>query len=183
MDRWREELAPGAVGWLGSTAGVTDDGTLVVVARFESAEDAGRNSDRPEQGEWWASLAEHLSDVSFTDYDDVRLFKDGGSDDARFVQVMRGWTEDPERLAELARQDEESLATGAPHILGITSVSDEGGGFTEVVYFTNEDDARAWEREHPMEASADEPTMSEMVSLMKDLRYYDLRDPLLASPR
>jgi hypothetical protein len=28
LDRWVEEVAPGAVGWLGSTSGVTDDGTL-----------------------------------------------------------------------------------------------------------------------------------------------------------
>ena len=34
FERWRAELAPGADGWLGSTAGVTDDGRLVVVARF-----------------------------------------------------------------------------------------------------------------------------------------------------
>jgi hypothetical protein len=184
MDRWREELEPGAEGWLGSTGGVTDDGTVVMVARFESTEAARRNSDRPEQGEWWASLAEHLDDVSFTDYDEVRLFKDGGSDDARFVQVMRGWTEDSDRLAELARQDEETLATQAPHILGITSVrhSDGGGGFTEIVYFTNEDEARAWEQDNPMESTGD-PAMAEMISLMKDLHYYDLRDPMMASPR
>jgi hypothetical protein len=186
MDRWREELEPGADGWLGFTGGVTDDGTVVMVARFESAEAARRNSDRPEQGAWWASLAEHLEDVTFTDYEDVRLLKDGGSDDAGFVQVMRGWSEDPDRLAELGRQDEEWLETQAPHILGITSARDSGGGggFTQVVYFTNEEDARAWERDHPMESAADEdPAMGEMMSLMKDLHYYDLRDPLMASPR
>jgi len=40
FDRWLEELAPGAKGWLGSTAGVTDDGRVVVLARFESEEAA-----------------------------------------------------------------------------------------------------------------------------------------------
>ena len=34
--------------------GMCDDGTFVALARFESAEAARRNSDRPEQGEWWA---------------------------------------------------------------------------------------------------------------------------------
>jgi hypothetical protein len=29
LDRWAQEVAPGAVGWLGSTSGVTDDGTLI----------------------------------------------------------------------------------------------------------------------------------------------------------
>jgi hypothetical protein len=47
LDQWVEQVAPGAVGWLGSTSGVTDDGTLIALARFESAEAARRNSDRP----------------------------------------------------------------------------------------------------------------------------------------
>ena len=49
LDRWMQDLAPGAVGWLGSTGGVTDDGRVIAVVRFESADAAARNSDRPEQ--------------------------------------------------------------------------------------------------------------------------------------
>ena len=56
MDRWREDLAPGADGWLGGTYGMTDDGQFVGVVRFESREAAARNSLRPEQGEWWAAV-------------------------------------------------------------------------------------------------------------------------------
>ena len=50
LDKWNKELAPGADGWLGSTAGVTEDGRVVALVRFESEEAARRNSDRPEQG-------------------------------------------------------------------------------------------------------------------------------------
>ena len=53
---WLQRLAPGAEGWLGSTMGVTDDGTFVAVARFESAEAARRNSGRAQQGEWWSGV-------------------------------------------------------------------------------------------------------------------------------
>jgi hypothetical protein len=49
LDRWVQELAPKASGWLGSTAGVTEDGRFVALARFESEEAARRNSQRPEQ--------------------------------------------------------------------------------------------------------------------------------------
>ena len=49
VDRWADELAPGATGWLGSTGGVTEDGRLIAVVRFESEDAARRNSDRPEQ--------------------------------------------------------------------------------------------------------------------------------------
>ena len=53
LDKWVEQVAPGAVGWLGSTSGVTGDGTLIALARFESAEAARQNSDRPQQTAWW----------------------------------------------------------------------------------------------------------------------------------
>ena len=56
FEKWMTELAPGAIGWLGSTAGVTDDGTLVALARFESEEAARQNSDRPEQTEFTGPL-------------------------------------------------------------------------------------------------------------------------------
>ena len=46
-DEWRDELGPGAEGWLGGTYGVTDDGEFVAVVRFESREAATRNSTRP----------------------------------------------------------------------------------------------------------------------------------------
>ena len=62
LDRWATEVAPGAVGWLGSTAGVTDDGALVALARFESEEAAQQNSDRPEQSAWWEQMATLFTD-------------------------------------------------------------------------------------------------------------------------
>ena len=54
MDRWDSELKPGADGYLGSTAGITGDGTFIALARFESEQAARRNSERPEQGQWWS---------------------------------------------------------------------------------------------------------------------------------
>ena len=60
LDKWVAEIAPHATGWLGSTSGVTDDGTLVAVARFESEEAAQQNSDRDEQGAWWDEMAENF---------------------------------------------------------------------------------------------------------------------------
>ena len=51
---WEQELRPGAVGFLGTTGGVTESGDSFVFARFDSEEAAHANSSRPEQGEWWA---------------------------------------------------------------------------------------------------------------------------------
>ena len=40
LERWRTDLKPTAVGFVGSTGGIDDDGTFVVVARFTDAESA-----------------------------------------------------------------------------------------------------------------------------------------------
>ena len=89
MDRWEAELRPGAIGFLGSTGGVTDEGVGFAIARFASADAAG-NSERPEQGQWWSETEKcYEGPVSFTDSEDVEEFLSGGSNDAGFVQVMK----------------------------------------------------------------------------------------------
>jgi hypothetical protein len=180
LDRWRAELAPGAEGWLGSTAGVTDDGQFIALARFESEELARRNSDRPEQGAWWDAMSRHLSEAAFHDSARVHLYQGGGSDAAGFVQVIQGHTDDMDRLGELGRAQEQVLAEQAPHVLGMTvsEHADRPGDFTQAVYFTSEEDARRAERERSAES---DPGMREVLSLMTDLRYFDLRDPWLDS--
>ena len=57
VDKWRANVAPGATGWLGSTAGVTADGRSVAVVRFESEDSARQNEKRPEQDAWWSETA------------------------------------------------------------------------------------------------------------------------------
>jgi hypothetical protein len=182
MDRWQVELQPGAEGWLGSTSGSTDDGNFIAVVRFESEEAARRNSDRPEQGAWWSRASQHLADVALHDSSRVHAYKQGGSDDAGFVQVIQGHSEDMDRLAELAMSEEERLAQDAPHILGMTVVehADRKGDFTQTVYFTSEEEARRWERENPPESN---PQFVEAYNLMSDLRYFDLRDPRMESAK
>lgn len=176
------ELQPGAAGWLGSTSGTTDDGRFISVVRFESEEAARRNSDRPEQDAWWSRASQHLANVVFNNSARVYTYKEGGSDDAGFVQVIQGHSEDMDRMGELARAEEESLAERAPHILGMTVIEHAGrpGDFTQTVYFTSEDEARRWERANPPESN---PRFMEAYRLMSDLSYFDLRDPRLDSAK
>jgi hypothetical protein len=182
VDRWTEELAPGAVGWLGSTGGVTDDGRAVLVARFESEEAARRNSERPEQGRWWAET-ERLFDgeVAFADSTDVVVDLQGDPDRAGFVQVMRGRTSDPARARQLMAQDPEQWAAYRPDVLGSLEVGHDGGGYTVVLYFTSEAEARQGERkEPPLELRA---AMEEMEKLaVGEPEFLDLRQPVLRSP-
>jgi hypothetical protein len=183
FDRWDRELAPGATGWLGSTAGVTDDGRFIALARFESEEAARRNSGRPEQDRWWAETARLFSgEASFTDSDDVVVDVVGEPGDAGFVQVMRGRGTDPDRARELMAQDSSEWADFRPDILGSVAVLHEGGAYTMAIYFTSEEEAREGERkEPPPELKAQ---MEEMDALSEGVpEFFDLRQPWLYSPR
>ena len=181
LDRWKAELQPGADGWLGSTSGVTDDGRFIAVVRFASEELARRNSDRPEQDAWWSQASKHLAEVAFHDSTRVHTYREGGSDQAGFVQVIQGHSPDMERLAALGRAREQTMAEQAPHILGMTVAehADRRGDFTQTVYFTSQQEARWFGREQPVEF---DPSFAEFSSLMTEVRYFDLRDPRLDSP-
>jgi len=181
MDRWMRDLAPGAVGWLGSTGGVTDDGRVVMVARFESEEAARRNSDRPEQGAWWAET-ERLFDAgaTFQDSTDVVVDLQGDPDQAGFVQVMRGRTSDPERARQLMTLDPDEWAAHRPDVLGSLEIGHDDGAYTVVLWFTSEAEAREGERkEPPLELRT---AMDEMGKLaIGETEFFDLRRPLIRS--
>ncbi len=183
LDRWADELAPGAPGWLGSTASVTDEGQFVALVRFESEEGARRNSDRPEQDQWWGKTSMLFSgDPTFHDCRDVEQFLRGGSDDAGFVQVIQGRTRDVKRMRALDEQTGSLLADFRPEIIGGTIALHGDGGFTQAVYFTSEEAAREGERKEPtpeLKAVLDEA----MALYEGDVVYFDLRDPWLHSPR
>jgi hypothetical protein len=180
LGRWQRQLAAGADGWLGSTTGITEDGWSISVIRFASEEQARRNRDRPEQREWWRDASQHLARIVSHDAPTVHIYRDGGSDQAGFVQVLQGHTDDLERMVDLER--EEVLARNGPHVLGMTLAehADRPGDYTQTVYFTSEQDARRSDQDRS--DKADEPASKELRSLLTNLRSFDLRDPQLLSP-
>jgi hypothetical protein len=183
LDRWLQEVSPGATGWLGSTAGVTQDGRFIALVRFESAGEARRNSDRPEQDRWWSETARLFSgEVTFRDSSDVVVDVAGEPDRAGFVQVMQGRGTDPDRARELMSQDSEQWAEFRPDILGSIAVLHGGGAYTMAIYFTSEQAAREGERKEPPPAL--KAQMSEMDALsIGTPDFFDLEDPWLYSPR
>jgi hypothetical protein len=183
LDRWVQDLAPGATGWLGSTAGVTDDNTFVALVRFESEEAARRNSDRPEQDRWWAETAKLFSgEVTFRDSNDVVVDIVGEPDQAGFVQVIQGRGTDPDRARALMAQDSAEWAAFRPDIIGSVGAQHDGGAYTMALYFTSEADAREGEGKEPppaLRAQMDE--MNAMSVGVPD--FFDLKQPWLHSPR
>lgn len=136
LDLWLHQLAPAADGWLGTTAGVTRDGELVSFVRFASAADARRNSDRIEQGLWWADSARVFAgDVSFDNYDGVAVFGEGGSDEAAVVEVLVGRVLRRRRLTDLAEELAEHGKNLGPRVIGGLVGLHEDGNLTEAVYY------------------------------------------------
>lgn len=182
LDRWDQELKAGSIGFLGGTAGQTDDGEFFMAARFESQEAAQSNSDRPEQGEWWEETAQYFDgEPSFHDYTNVELWNDGGSDDAGFVQAMHGKSKDIKRSNELSSQfDQEASAELRPDILGGVNCWTDDGDFTSINYFTSEAEAREGEKKEPPEEF--KKVMDEWMSLHPDVKFIDLKDPIYTSP-
>lgn len=179
FDSWMRDLAPSAEGWLGTTAGVTPDGEFVAAVRFESDDAARRNSDRTEQGAWWAETEKVFDgDVDFHDYPNVELLMGGGSDDAGFVQLIQGTYTGEGSPADVIDDDE--LSASRPDIVGGTIGWDNSGHFTELVYFTSEEAAREGEKQMP-----DDPVgerVEEMMAAVEGLRFLDLTEPVMESP-
>lgn len=181
LESWVSELGPRAEGWLGSTGGVTDDGTLVLLARFASEDAARANSERPEQGEWWAETEKVFQgQPSFKDSLTVLSDCPGDPDTAGFVQVMQGQMSDPDRAAQMFGEDLD-FSDYRPDILGRLLATHDGGAWTMAIYFTSEEDARAGEQKEPPPEMAQR--MAELQSLsVGPPTFLDLRDPWLHSP-
>jgi hypothetical protein len=170
--RWLSDVRPDAIGYLGGTFGIADDGTFVVLARFEDESSARANSERPEQQAWWDETARLIDgEPTFRESSDVTTLFGGGSDDAGFVQVMEGTVSDrakaeawetPERLEELhaARRD----------LLGAVRVWQPDGTFVEAAYFTSEEDAREGET-----SSEFAGPQQEYAELFGEMTFIDLR--------
>lgn len=180
LDQWVREQGPRAKGWLGTTAGVTDDGMAIAMVRFDSEPSARANSERPEQHAWWMETAKLFAgDVHFADCAKSYSFLAGGSDDAGFVQFMRGFTDHIGRLRELDDKVTPLMAQQRPDIIGGTVAQHGDGHFTAATYFTSEAQAREGERrELPPHLKS---LMEEQMALIEGLTFLDLHQPWLYS--
>jgi hypothetical protein len=175
-DAWQEEVRPGAIGYLGVTAGVGEGGKAFTLVRFEDEASARANSDRPEQGAWFEKHLATAYDAppTFTESSDVTEFMGGGSNDAGFVQVMKSKRVD---RAELERLDTvfEKFVDQRPDILGGIRVWTGADTCVDVMYFTSEAEARKGEQaEMPDELKEAMAAFGEM-----DVEFLDLTDPQL----
>ncbi len=177
LDRWTAELGPTAPGWLGSTYGFADStDTFCAVVRFESREAAEQNAAKTEQDQWFSELQKcFIGSLEFKDCNDVTLMLEGGSDSAKFVQVIRGKVVDKDRLKGMARYDQQ-LREMRPEIIGGTLALAGDGTFVQTIAFTEEEAARRGEQQQmPQEVATD------MAASMNEVVFLDLPQPWFAS--
>ena len=158
------------------------NGRFVALARFQSEEAARRDSDRPEQGQWWRETSKLFTgEVTFRDSSDVTADVTGDPDTAGFVQVMQGHSSDLERTRQLMAQNPDQWAAFRPDVIGSVAVGHEGGAYTVALYFTSEQAAREGERKEPPPQL--KALMAEVNQLMAgEPEFLDLRRPWLYSP-
>ena len=177
MKAWRTEVKPGAIGFLGSTGGISTDGKLIVIARFESQDAAMKNSHRPEQDAWFQKTAPAFDgEPSFIDCLEVDEFLGGGSDSAGFVQIMKGQTSDKQKLRAMGNEMEEMLPKVRPDVLGGYVGWHGDRGFIQVIYFKSESEARKAEAEQA-ESGENGPPDDWSALIDGEITFIDLDDP------
>lgn len=177
LDRWDTELRPDATGFLGSTGGLTSNGEVVLVARFESEDAARRNSDRPEQGAWWSELEQALAGPArFFESSEVDVSMGGGSDEAGFLQVFSG-RGDRDAARTAMAEAEPILRRERPDILGGFTVWLEDGHFIDAAYFRSEREAREGEAKELSEEGR--AVFEQFGRVLAAEEYVDIPEPRL----
>ena len=181
-ERWDQEIKPGANGYLGSTAGVTADGEFIALARFESEGAAQANSNRAEQSAWWEETSQYLDDPLFHDCILVDLMKEGGSDEAGFVQVIQGKTTDVDKARQIDDETQQQMDDMRPDVIGgFVAWHPQNGSYTNAIYFTSEAEARAKEKE-----SSSSPEFQEFMREWEAIsdgepKFLDITEPWYSS--
>jgi hypothetical protein len=178
QDRWDKELKAGAKGFLGMTGGVAPDGTVVIAVRFESEADAQANSDRPEQGQFFAEASKNFDgEPTFVNSSDVQIIGNP-SDDAGFVQIMKVKVKDRKAMEDLEAKLMPGLMEQRPDLLGALRVWD-GSTSIDFNYFTSEAEAREGEKKMDAELAGE---MEQFMALADgEPTFIDLPNPILRS--
>ena len=179
LEEQRPQVMEGAIGFLGATTVIAPDNTVVTMARFESAEKAQENSQRPEQTAFFEALKQHVAgEPTFHNCTEVDTFLDGGSNDAGFVQIMIGTAVDKEKARAAERDLTPMLQKLRPDVLGGVTAWD-GDWWCQAIYFTSEADAREGEKKFETLSGEDQKKFQEMTQASGEPRYIDGPNPVM----
>jgi hypothetical protein len=167
-------------GYLGATAGVTDDRRFLLLVRWESEAAGNELLMRPEQQAWYEAFQTSFDGaVEFAETADVSTYLAGGSDAAGFVQAMKVSGVERQRIEAADREFEAIASQYRPDLIGGVPVWTAPDGYVEANYFTSEQDARAGEKKDPPPDLAE--GYEDFAAMMKDAEYFDFTEPFLHS--
>ena len=179
LEERRPQAMKGAIGFLGATTAIAPDGTVVTMARFESAEKASQNAARPEQTAFFEELQKYLAgEPAFHNCTETETMLGGGSDDAGFVQFMIGTATDKAKAKATEKEMMPILESIRPDVLGGITAWD-GDWWCQAVYFTSEAEAREGEKKFESMSADDRARFEEMMSAYGEPRFIDGPNPLL----
>ena len=111
--------------------------------------------------------------MNFTETSDTELLFDGGSNDAGFVQIMKGKVKDAAAFRKWGKEHEGRLKEVRPDLIGGVDAWLPDGSFISTAYFTSEAEARKNEK-----AMGEDPMMAEYMSHMAgEMQFLDISDP------
>jgi quinol monooxygenase YgiN len=179
LEERRPEAMKGAIGFLGATTAIAPDGTVVTMARFESAEKAAKNAARPEQTAFFEELKKYMTgEPTFHESTEVEPFLGGGSDEAGFVQFMIGTATDKAKAKASEKELMPTLESMRPDVLGGITAWD-GNWWCQAIYFTSEAEARQGEKKFESMSAGDRDRFEAMMGAYGQPRFVDGPDPIL----
>jgi hypothetical protein len=179
---WERGVAQldGADGWMSATAGLAEEGRLLGLLHFASAEAAERAGRRPDRQAWWRQLEALVrGGVSVDSCAATGRIAGGPPTEAGVVVLLRGRATDlPDVIHRLA-ETEASMIAGRPELVGgFVAVHADGEGFTEALYFRDEEATRSGGDTVETELWY----VQELSGHVSDVRRLDLHDPWLHRP-
>ena len=179
LEERRPEAMKGAIGFLGATTAIAPDGTVVTMARFESAAKAAENAARPEQTAFFEEFKKYLTgEPAFHESTEVETFLGGGSNDAGFVQFMIGTAADKAKAKASEKELAPTLQAARPDVLGGITAWD-GDWWCQAIYFTSEAEAREGEKSFESVPADDRARFDEMMGAYGEPRFVDGPNPIL----
>lgn len=168
-------------GWIRSAAGVDGSGRFIGLTYLSSAEAWSELVKRADVRLWLDNVQAHLDSPTSSESPQASVLIDPGHEPARFMQFIKARTSDVERFTAVNDAFQIEVRSHRPDVVGSLITWLEGDRFIETVLFSSEQDARdAESREFP---GGIEGLFGELMQLMQDIDYRDVRDPWLASSK
>jgi hypothetical protein len=176
-DQLQSALAPHK-DWLRSAGGVDDHDRFVGTMDFRSVDAAEKILREPEIELWLKDLLEHLDSPERSSSSRCSVLIAPGEEPAGFLQFIRAEAVDLERFTAVNDAFQVEVRQHRPDVVGSSIVWLDDERFLETVLFTSEQDARSAEsREFPGGIAG---LFGELMQLMRNIDYMDVRDPWLA---